>query len=210
MDTALSWSAAPEGEGVACAPQCSASPIAEGSGWGTGVHPASPPHINRPLRTPHHVRRAALSPGPAAGLRPQRGHNAPGPLDPDTAGFYRVPGATGAGPREWHRAPGAGPRGTRRTSKPKEGRGGGGYGDGANSLVYSCGRLGGVLLVTHTLARRRGMRAEGCPGRCMRVGGGGGGGGRMHWKGPSRAPSLFPATVPLTPSASLNGVCNRQ
>ena len=27
---------------------------------------------------------------------------------------------------------------------------------------------------------------------------------------PSRAPSLRPATVPLTPSASLNGICNRQ
>ena len=27
---------------------------------------------------------------------------------------------------------------------------------------------------------------------------------------PSTAPSLCPATVPLTPSASLNGVCNRQ
>ena len=27
---------------------------------------------------------------------------------------------------------------------------------------------------------------------------------------PSRAPSLRPATVPLTPSASLNGMCNRQ
>ena len=27
---------------------------------------------------------------------------------------------------------------------------------------------------------------------------------------PSRAPSLCPATVPLTPSASLNGICNRQ
>ena len=26
----------------------------------------------------------------------------------------------------------------------------------------------------------------------------------------SRAPSLCPATVPLTPSASLNGICNRQ
>ena len=38
----------------------------------------------------------------------------------------------------------------------------------------------------------------------------------MHWKGgevprpSSRAPSLSPATAPLTPSASLNGVCNRQ
>ena len=27
---------------------------------------------------------------------------------------------------------------------------------------------------------------------------------------PSRAPSLCPATVPLTPSASLNGICNQQ
>ena len=27
---------------------------------------------------------------------------------------------------------------------------------------------------------------------------------------PSGAPSLRPATVPLTPSASLNGICNRQ
>ena len=27
---------------------------------------------------------------------------------------------------------------------------------------------------------------------------------------PSTAPSLRPATVPLTPSASLNGICNRQ
>ena len=27
---------------------------------------------------------------------------------------------------------------------------------------------------------------------------------------PSRAPSLCPATVSLTPSASLNGICNRQ
>ena len=27
---------------------------------------------------------------------------------------------------------------------------------------------------------------------------------------PSRAPSLCPATVPLTPSAGLNGICNRQ
>ena len=38
----------------------------------------------------------------------------------------------------------------------------------------------------------------------------------MHWKGgrypppPSRAPSLCPATVPLTPSAGFNGICNRQ
>ena len=41
----------------------------------------------------------------------------------------------------------------------------------------------------------------------------------MHWKGgsftppppaPSRAPSLCPATVSLTPSASFNGICNRQ
>ena len=37
----------------------------------------------------------------------------------------------------------------------------------------------------------------------------------LHWRGgegtaPSRAPSLYPATVPLTPSASLNGSCNRQ
>ena len=48
----------------------------------------------------------------------------------------------------------------------------------------------------------------------------------MHWRGggvppmcnipsgypprpPSRAPSLCPATVSLTPSASLNGICNR-
>ena len=27
---------------------------------------------------------------------------------------------------------------------------------------------------------------------------------------PSRAPSLCPATVPLTPSASFNGICNRR
>ena len=27
---------------------------------------------------------------------------------------------------------------------------------------------------------------------------------------PSRAPSLCPATVPLTPSASFHGICNRQ
>ena len=27
---------------------------------------------------------------------------------------------------------------------------------------------------------------------------------------PSKAPRLCPATVPLTPSASLNGICNRQ
>ena len=37
---------------------------------------------------------------------------------------------------------------------------------------------------------------------------------QMHWeKGglpPSRARSLCPATVPLTPSASLNGICNQQ
>ena len=38
----------------------------------------------------------------------------------------------------------------------------------------------------------------------------------MHWKGgrppppPGGRPSLRPATVPLTPSASLNGICNRQ
>ena len=37
----------------------------------------------------------------------------------------------------------------------------------------------------------------------------------MHWKGggtppPSRAPSLSPATAPLTPSASFHGICNRQ
>ena len=46
----------------------------------------------------------------------------------------------------------------------------------------------------------------------------GDGGGRagMHSKGgryppsPSTAPSLCPATVPLTPSASLNGIRNRQ
>ena len=41
--------------------------------------------------------------------------------------------------------------------------------------------------------------------------------GAMHWKGgrnppppASRAPSLCPATVPLTPSAGFNGICNRQ
>ena len=43
---------------------------------------------------------------------------------------------------------------------------------------------------------------------------GGGGGGRDALEGgevpPSRAPGLCPATVPLTPSASLNGICNRQ
>ena len=34
---------------------------------------------------------------------------------------------------------------------------------------------------------------------------------QMHWKGgASRASSLCPATVPLTPSASPNGICNRQ
>ena len=38
----------------------------------------------------------------------------------------------------------------------------------------------------------------------------------MHWKGggyprpPSRAPTLCPATVPLTPSASLKGIRSRQ
>ena len=34
----------------------------------------------------------------------------------------------------------------------------------------------------------------------------------MHWKGGRypRAPSLCPATVPLTPSARFNGICNRQ
>ena len=38
----------------------------------------------------------------------------------------------------------------------------------------------------------------------------------MLWKGgrppppPSRAPSLCPATVPLTPSAGFNGICNRR
>ena len=45
----------------------------------------------------------------------------------------------------------------------------------------------------------------------------GGRGTGMHWKRgrlpppppPSRAPGLCPATVPLTASASLNGVCNR-
>ena len=55
------------------------------------------------------------------------------------------------------------------------------------------------------------------PEECF-VGPGSGGGAGMHWKGgryappppPSRAPSLCPATVPLTPSASLNGICNRQ
>ena len=31
----------------------------------------------------------------------------------------------------------------------------------------------------------------------------------MHWKG-GRYPSLCPATVPLKPSASFNGICNRQ
>ena len=36
----------------------------------------------------------------------------------------------------------------------------------------------------------------------------------MHWSGgrypPSRAPSLCPATVPLTPDAGFLGICNRQ
>ena len=37
----------------------------------------------------------------------------------------------------------------------------------------------------------------------------------MHWNGRevaplSRAPSLCPATVPLTPDAGFNGICNRQ
>ena len=35
-------------------------------------------------------------------------------------------------------------------------------------------------------------------------------GGRGTPPPPSTAPSLCPATVPLTPSASLNGICNRQ
>ena len=34
--------------------------------------------------------------------------------------------------------------------------------------------------------------------------------GEVHPPSPSRAPSLRPATVPLTASASLNGICNRQ
>ena len=67
---------------------------------------------------------------------------------------------------------------------------------------------------------------DGGTGRTGHRGGGGGSAiepvGRdprsaMHWKEgrcplppPSRAPSLCPATVPLTPSASLNGICNRQ
>ena len=48
-----------------------------------------------------------------------------------------------------------------------------------------------------------------CP-RCPRVG------GPANWKGgegsapPSRAPSLRPATVPLTASVSFEGICNRQ
>ena len=37
-----------------------------------------------------------------------------------------------------------------------------------------------------------------------------GGGGAGTPTPPSRAPSLHPATVSLTPSASLNGICNRQ
>ena len=51
-------------------------------------------------------------------------------------------------------------------------------------------------------------------GLCLVILGGGGAG--MHWEGgeitspPSRAPSLCPATVPLTPSAGFDGICNRQ
>ena len=37
-----------------------------------------------------------------------------------------------------------------------------------------------------------------------------GGGGEVPPHDPSRARSLCPATAPLTPSASLNGFCNRQ
>ena len=35
-------------------------------------------------------------------------------------------------------------------------------------------------------------------------------GGGRYLPPPSRAPSLRPATFPLTPSASFNGICNRQ
>ena len=51
-------------------------------------------------------------------------------------------------------------------------------------------------------------------GKCG-IGGGGRAGSRGALEGgeippPSRAPSLCPATVPLTPSTSFNGICNRQ
>ena len=53
-------------------------------------------------------------------------------------------------------------------------------------------------------ALSRGARGMGAWGqRCI-------GKGRTHPPPPSRAHSLCPATVPLTPSASLNGICYRQ
>ena len=57
----------------------------------------------------------------------------------------------------------------------------------------------GIRQTGHFLGLTKPMRgrAQGCIGR---------GGGRP----PSRAPSLRPATVPLTASASFDGICNRQ
>ena len=69
-------------------------------------------------------------------------------------------------------------------------------------------RRGGTSSL-HEVVGRPKQRNEGSYG-----GGGGrdalGGGGVPPPPPPSRAPSMCPATVPLTPSASLNGICNRQ
>ena len=82
--------------------------------------------------------------------------------------------------------------------------------DACDGFVEGKGCVEGMGCVTDVhprLACGGGMRCGGC----------GGSWAGMHWKGgggtplpPSRAPSLCPATVPLTPGAGLNGFCNRQ
>ena len=60
---------------------------------------------------------------------------------------------------------------------------------------------GGALIAVQVVVRVRLRRGQGCLGN--------GGRGGYPPLPPSRTPSLCPATVPLTPSAGLNSICNR-
>ena len=94
----------------------------------------------------------------------------------------------------------------------------------SHSRGLRCGCLG-TTRSDHPRQHPNGPRADGYTGPASASVGpsrhshhtrtGGGGGAGIHWKGGppsslSRAPSLSPATVSLTASASFHGICNRQ